>query len=57
MYATRRIQNVLSLRLKFWWILEYVCVVLDMDAISLDINRKHWKLYKLLKSAKIVYYM
>ena len=35
----------------------YVCVVLDMDAISLDINWKRWKLYKLLKSAKFVYFM
>lgn len=35
----------------------YVCVVLEMDAISLDINWKRWKLYKLLKSAKFVYYM
>ena len=35
----------------------YVCVVLDMDAISLDINWKRWKLYKLLKSAKCVYCM
>ena len=35
----------------------YLCVVLEMDAISLDINWKRWKLYKLLKSAKFVYYM
>ena len=35
----------------------YVCVVLDMDVISLDINWKRWKLYKLLKSAKFVYFM
>ena len=31
----------------------YVCVVLDMDAISLE----RWKLYKLLKSTKFAYYM
>ena len=35
----------------------HVCVVLDMDVISLDINWKRWKLYKLLKSAKCVYCM
>ena len=35
----------------------YVCVVLDMDAISFDMNWKRWKLYKLLKSAKFFYYM
>ena len=35
----------------------YVFVVLDMDVISLDINWKRWKLYKLLKSAKFVYCM
>ena len=31
----------------------YVCLVLDMDAISLE----RWKLYKLLKSTKFVYFM
>lgn len=54
--STEYVKHKLEVLMNFW-VCVYVCVVLDMDAISLDINRKRWKLYKLLKSAKFVYYM